>query len=139
LRKSRDTDMREAAPPDVQILERDGYLEARYLGAYSIERYHRQMERSVQACKELGLELLLVDITDLTDFRPTIFERHDIGTLGATLSRGLEKVAVLLALVRIEPDHFATLVAQNRGLRIQSFSDRAKAIEWLLPGNPVKR
>ena len=39
--------MPEPDPPDVQILERDGYLEARYLGAYSINQYLRQMERSV--------------------------------------------------------------------------------------------
>jgi hypothetical protein len=131
--------MPEPAPSDVQILERDGYLEARYLGVYSIDRYLRQMERSVQACTDRNLDLLLVDITDLAGYRPTTFERHHIGTLGASLSRGLEKVAALVSPGQLPSDQFAILVAQNRGLKIQIFTDRAKAIEWLLPDRHERR
>lgn len=125
--------MPEPAAPEVQIIERDGYLEARYLGTYSIGLYLRQMERSVQACKDRNLTLLLVDITDLAGYRPTTFEAHRIGTEGASLSRSLEKVAALVTAAQLPPDPFASLVAQNRGLKIQAFTDRAQALEWLLP------
>jgi hypothetical protein len=31
-----------------------------------------------------------------------------------------------------DPDRFITRVAQNRGLIVQAFVDRAQAVEWLL-------
>jgi hypothetical protein len=117
---------------EIEILERAGYLETRYLGRYDLARYKLQMELSVRACQDHHLDLLLVDLTSLLDFRPTLHERHEIGVAGANLSRKLSKVAVVGTAEQIPADQYATTVAQNRGLRIQAFRDRAKAVEWLI-------
>jgi hypothetical protein len=124
--------MPDSPPPDLELHERDGCLEARYLGTYSLERYKSQMERSTRACTEQGIARLLVDITDLVGYAPTTMERHEIGTAGAALSRHLEKVAVVATIEQLGPDTFATTVARNRGLSIQAFPDRDSALRWLI-------
>jgi hypothetical protein len=122
-------------PPEpektIEIVERGPYLECRYLGCYALEPFKKQMEGSTQACIDRKLDLLLVDITDLTDYRPTTFERHEIGIYGATLSRILSKVAILGSREQLG-DQFAATVARNRGLAIQVFADRDEAVRWLV-------
>ena len=130
--------MPDAPPPDLELREQDGVLEARYLGTYSFERYKDLMERSTRACTERGKVLLLVDITDLAGYAPTTLERHQIGITGAALSRHLERVAVLATLEQVGPDPFATTVARNRGLSIQAFVDRDAAVRWLLEDPPLR-
>ena len=117
---------------DLDLQERDGYLEARYLGRYSLERYKSLMERSTKACTERGLPRLLVDISDLQGYAPTMMERHEIGVAGAALSREIERVAVIATLEQVGPHAFATTVARNRGLSVQVFPDRDAALRWLL-------
>jgi hypothetical protein len=117
---------------DLEILKHDGYMEARFLGSYSIRCYLSQMERSAEACLAAGLRRLLVDFTDLDGYRPTTADRHKIGVQGAALSRDLSKVAVLMSTRQDDPDRFITRVARNRGLTVQAFVDRAQAVEWLL-------
>jgi hypothetical protein len=124
------------AEPRVEIHEREAYVEARYLGSYSLETYKKQMELSVRACLERKQRLLLVDITDLAGFAPTTAERHQLGVTGAELSRDLAKVAALGTPEQIEPEPLAALVARNRGLRIEAFTDGKKALEWLLKPEP---
>jgi hypothetical protein len=117
---------------DLGLHDRDGYLEARYLGTYSLERYRKQMELSTRACAEYGRSLLLVDITALQGFSPTTFERLELGTIKASLSRHLDRVAVIGTSKQIERNEFTTTVARNRGLLIEVFLDRGDALRWLL-------
>ena len=118
-------------PQDVELIAREGYLEARYLGAYSFERYVRQMDVSVAACGERGHTLLLVDITNLEGYAPTLVERYRIGEHGASISGKLSRVAAFGTPVQI-PESFASLVASNRGLMIRAFTDRAAAVAFLM-------
>jgi hypothetical protein len=90
------------------------------------------MRRSTQACTERDIVRLLVDITELQGYAPTTMERHDIGVTGASLSRNLEKVAVILCPKQNNSDMFSTTVARNRGLSVQAFVDREEALRWLL-------
>jgi len=121
-----------AKPTDVEMIPHEGYVEARYLGTYSFEGYKARMEVSVRSCLERKHVLLLVDITALVGYRPSVAERHKFGVYGAELSRDLNKVAVVATLEQVGPEPFASMVARNRGLRIQVFLDRAQAVEWLL-------
>lgn len=57
--------MADAPAPDVEMIDRDGYVETRYRGTYTLESYLRRMDISVAACVERGATLLLVDITAL--------------------------------------------------------------------------
>ena len=125
-------------PVEIDLIEREGYLEARYLGAYTLDRYKKQMEFSTRACAERDLSLLLVDISGLEAYRPTTMELHEIGVLGASLSRHLDRVAVLAKMEQIGPDPFETTVARNRGLSIRAFQDRGAALQWLLGNSPER-
>jgi hypothetical protein len=124
--------MSDPVPDDVEMVHHDGFVEARYLGDYSFESYKKRMEVSVRDCLDRKQTLLLVDVTRLHAYRPSLAERHKIGVYGAELSRDLKKVAVLVLMEQIGPEPFSTMVASNRGLRIRAFLDRAPAIEWLL-------
>lgn len=118
--------------PRIEFAERDAFVEARYLGSYTLDTYKEQMRASVEGCLERKRTRLLVDITALEGYRPTAGERHAIGVYGAALSRPLDKVAALGTKDQIEPDPLATMVARNRGLQLQAFTDRTEAIAWLL-------
>jgi hypothetical protein len=115
----------------LEIIEREGYLEARHLGTYEASSYKVLMERSVQACKERTIPLLLVDLTDLAGFFPSTVDRYEMGALGARLAADLAKVAIVGTREQIERK-FSTLVARNRGLNIDAFTDREEAVRWLL-------
>ena len=124
--------MTDPAPGDVEMIQHDGFVEARYLGEYSFEGYKKRMEVSVRDCLDRKQKLLLVDVTLLKAYHPSLAERHKIGVYGAELSRDLKKVAVVALTEQIGPEPFATMVASNRGLRIRAFLDRAQAVAWLL-------
>jgi hypothetical protein len=117
---------------EIELIEREGYLEARYLGTYSLVRYKRQMEVSVQACADRKLKLLLVDVTSMPSYKPTTMERFQIGEHGANISGHLARVACLALPEQIDPQDFTPTVARNRGLSIRAFTNRDQAIAWLL-------
>ncbi len=116
----------------IEILQRDGYVETRYLGTYSIELFRKQMEDSARACIDRKVDRLLVDITTLAEYCPTTLERYKIGTLGASVCRGgLVKVAVIGTGEQVGRDQFASTVARNKGLSVSVFLKRDEAIAWL--------
>jgi len=119
---------------DVEMIERKGYWEARYLGAYDKARYKKQMERSVRACVEKKGTHLLVDIRPLTGFTPSTQDRYEFGRYGAEIAKKLTRVSVIGTAEQIDPEQFATMVARNRGLQVRAFSDPKAAVEWLLGG-----
>jgi hypothetical protein len=127
-----------AAPAMVEILEGDAYVEVRYLGVYSIDRFVRQMELSARACSERKLDRVLLDLTRLEKYRPTTLERYKMGTLGASMSRGLTKVAVIGTWEQIGKDQFASTVARNQGLPVRVFLEREDAIAWLQLPAPAR-
>jgi hypothetical protein len=121
-------------PAEVEVIDHEGYVEARYLGRYTFPSYLRRMDVSVQACHDRGGTLLLVDVRSLEGYAPTTVERFKIGEHGAHISVKLARVAVVGMPEQLQ-ERFASLVATNRGLRIQAFTDREEALDWLL-GRP---
>jgi hypothetical protein len=117
-------------PEDLELSEGGGFLEARYLGSYTLEGFKSQMERSVQAAREKNLTRLLVDVRGLLGYAPSTVDRYEIGRFGAEISEGLWVAA--LGTVEQFRDTFSTRVAQNRGVLIEVFTDRSLAIAWLL-------
>ena len=124
--------MGKSTPVDVAVVAHQDYVEVRYLGAFSLLRFKGQMEQSAKACQERKYSRLLVNITELSGYAPITFERHQIGTLGAQLTRGKLKVAVLGTKDQITSDQFTAQVARNRGGVVQTFVDRDEALRWLL-------
>jgi hypothetical protein len=115
----------------VQLIPRENYFEARHEGAYSHERYMEFIVRSIDACAKLGLRRMFVDISGLTGFHPSTTQRYEMGCVGSTMGNMLERVAVLGTAEQLE-NRFSTMVARNRGLNVQSFTDRQEALRWLL-------
>jgi hypothetical protein len=124
--------MTKTPPPDVEIVEQGEFVEVRYLGDFALARFKRQMEQSAKACLDRKLCRLLVNLTALAGYSPVTFERHQIGALGAELSRNSFKVAVLGTKDQITSDQFTAQVARNRGATVQTFVDRGEALTWLL-------
>lgn len=113
----------------IEIAEGDGFLEARYLGAYSLKSYKAQMTESVQACLHRKIDRLLVDIISLAGYAPSTGDRYEIGKHGSEIT-GLIRVAVVGTPAQLA-DVFASRVAQNRGVSIGVFVEREKAVAWL--------
>ena len=122
------------ADPDplehIEIEPHDEFLEARFLGAFTVARFNRQVDTSAAACRERKLSLLLIDLTDYTAKLSTT-DRFEIATHGARVASDL-KIAIYLPPVLVDPKKFGVLVARNRGLNVEPFTDRQKAVEWLL-------
>ena len=116
---------------DIEILPGEGFIEARFLGAYSLEGYKRQMSAVGQACLDQHLKLMLVDIRDLRDFFQSTMARYELGRYGAKSGQAGARVAMLLTPEQLR-DVFGATVARNLGLAIEVFTDRDKAVHWLL-------
>lgn len=117
--------------PGMEIVEREGILDARYTGSYAPVEFGLRMHRSIEACRRSGAALLLIDLRDLENFQPTTGQRYTIGCRAAELGAGLRGVAVVVTEAQLDPDHFTVTVARNRGLRIELFTDRDEALDWL--------
>src|SRR5262249_12678262 len=117
----------EAGP---EIHDRDGYVEARFLGAFSIGSFQRQADAASRACRDNEHRKLFVDTTCF-DVSPSLTERYELATHAVRASQGL-KVALLVTAKFLDPAKFGIVVAQNRGLVVEAFLERQKALEWLL-------
>jgi hypothetical protein len=114
----------------VEFILREGYLEALHRGTYAELPYKAFIAGSIQACKDHGVDLLFVDIAALSGFNPTATQRYDMGNLASRLGKELRRVAIFGTPEQIEKQ-FGTLVARNRGLNIQAYTDRGEALTWL--------
>jgi len=115
---------------DVEILPQEGFLEVRFLGAFLVTRFKRQVELAVRACKDRRFTLLLLDYTKLTGV-PTTLDRYEISTHGALAAKDLRKLAGFARPEQVG-DKFGALVARNRGLNVDVFPDRDEAVRWLM-------
>jgi len=83
---------------------------------------------------ELGTHPILVDCSAMTSVLSGL-ERYNLGSLGAeyALHRFKESIAFKVAVVGTPPviDGSAALVASNRGVTTETFSDTTSAVEWL--------
>jgi len=123
--------MADSMPVDIELVEGDEFLESRCLGAYSVARFKKQLEASVQACTQKKLKKLLLDITGISSYEPNELDRFEIGQFAAKISEGLSKVAGLAGPEQLGRKMFEIQVARNRGLLIKGFVDRRAAVEWL--------
>jgi hypothetical protein len=126
------------AGKEIEIEERDGFLEVRFLGSFTLERFKRQQEAAARACKERKQSRLLVDVTRLGAQLSTL-DRYELASHAVQVAWDL-RVALFVTPSFLDPKKFGILVAQNRGLVVDAFIDRQKAVDWLLasvPGAPA--
>lgn len=115
----------------VEFIPQERWLLARHRGTYSHEAYKRFIVGSIEACAGHGVTLLLVDLTSLAEFHPNTAQRFEMGALAARVAKEVRRIAILGTPEQIE-EEFGSLVARNRGLNVQAFTDRDLALGWLL-------
>ncbi len=116
---------------EVVYTEREGYLEARLWETDSLDVMKQQVAEILKTCTQRKPPRLLVD---MTAFRETlsVIDRYELGTLSAKFSPHVARGAVLANSATIDPEKFGVQVARNRGLTVDIFDDREKALAWLL-------
>jgi hypothetical protein len=85
------------------------------------------------AAGQPGVRRMLVDLRELVGFRPpSIVERYDmmIAWTRAEAGRGI-KLAMIARPEMLDPHKFDVLVAANRGLIGDAFTDEESALAWL--------
>jgi len=123
-------DVSDAPPEGLELEDQNGFLEARFLGAFSVDRFNRQADAASRACRDRKVTKLLVDLSRLKATLTTL-ERYELASHAVRVSVGL-RVALLVVPTFLDPHKFGILVAQNRGLRVDAFTERPKAVDWLL-------
>jgi hypothetical protein len=124
----------EGTEKELEIQDRDTYLEVRFLEEFSIARFKRQAEAASATCRDRKKAKMLVDISAITA-QLTTMERFDLASHAVRVSAGL-KVALLVNPTFLDPSKFGIVVAQNRGLTVDAFTDRQRAVDWLQAGDP---
>jgi hypothetical protein len=120
----------QAQEPEIEVEHRDEYTAVTFLGSFSVVGFQRRAETASRECRDRKTGRLFVDATRY-DVNPTIVERYEIACHAVKISAGL-KVALLITPTFLDPNKFGIMVAQNRGLVVEAFTERQKAIEWLV-------
>ena len=126
----------EASPEGLEFLDRDGFIEVRALGPYSLGRMIRQLDEAVAGCRSRNADRLLFNILDVQGYRPSTAERYQIGSHIAEIIRSFARFACLATRDQIDRENFTARVASNRGLPAPVFNDRKEAIDWILEKAP---
>jgi hypothetical protein len=121
----------EPAPDDLEVHNRDGYLEVRARGPYSLARMKGMLDRAAAECLARKTGRLLFDITAVEGYRPSTAERFQIGSHIAQLLKTLMRFACLAKTEQIDPENFTARVATNRGSPAPVFNTRKKAVDWV--------
>lgn len=115
---------------EITVEQRDGYTAAIFHGPYSIAGFQRRAEAAAKAARDGTSGRLYVDMTCF-DVSPSITERYQLATHAVKMSTGL-KVAVRVTPTFMDPSKFGIVVANNRGLKTNAFTDEDEAVAWLL-------
>jgi len=90
---------------------------------------------AIAHAREQNIAHLLIDTTRLTGFAaPNTLERFSLGSLFARSAQGTVKVAFVAKAEMIDPQKFGLMVARNRGMTAEVFTDEAATLVWLLQG-----
>lgn len=125
-------DASQAAERDLEVEEGDGFLQVRFLGSFSVDRFKRQADAAAKACRERKRANVLVDLSCFGAQISTL-ERFEIASRAVRVAGGL-RAALVVAPGFLDPGKFGVMVARNRGLAVDAFLDRQKALDWLVAG-----
>jgi len=124
----------------LQMEKMSGYLAASFTGVGVPGAALRRFELISEHCKRTNNNKLLIDFTGFK-LNATTIDRYLAGIKSQIFARYRLKVAVICTPEQIDPEKFGVLVAQNRGVDVEVFTDFHAAEEWLLksPGSRDQR
>jgi len=114
-----------------QMEQMPGYLAARFTGTGAPGEASERFESIAEDCKRTNNDKLLIDTTGY-DVAVPMINRFILGERLVVFARYRIKVAFVSRPEQLDPQKFAVLVAQNRGARVDAFTDFQAAEEWLL-------
>ena len=119
---------------DFTIESRNRLVWVTVTGQVSLNNAVEIFKETFDAGIKLGTNLILIDCTGMTSVLSEL-ERYHLGSISAdyALQRSKESIALKVAVVGTPPviDGFAALVASNRGVTTETFSDTSNAVDWL--------
>jgi hypothetical protein len=118
-----------------QMEQMSGYLAARFVGVSVRGEGSGLFELIAERCKRTHNNKLLIDITRHdyeVDEKISLMDRFFLGERLKIFARYGIKVAFFSTPEQRDPRRFAIVVAQNRGVKVETFTDLQAAEEWLL-------
>ena len=115
----------------LQMEQMPGYLVARFTGVGAPPQGSQQTELIAEHCKRTNNDKLLIDTTGV-DLKISLLDRFLAGERLGIFARSGIKVAFVSKPEQIDPGKFTILVARNRGVTVETFTDFPAAEEWLL-------
>ena len=115
----------------LHLEEKPDYLVARLTGAGAPCEASQQFESIAEHCKRANEDKLLIDTTGY-DVKVSTVDRFLLGERLGIFARHKIKVAFVCRPEQVDPQKFGALVARNRGVSVETFTDYHAAVNWLL-------
>ena len=116
----------------IQMEQMPGYLAARFIGSAEMGEGLQQFESIAEHCKRTKNNKLLIDTTGF-DVKTSVTSGYFAGEKAEIFARyGIKKVAFVGGPEQLPQGKFSILVARNRFINVEAFSDFQAAEEWLL-------
>jgi hypothetical protein len=104
----------------------------RPVAVVSFEQAIELVAQSMQYARVRGLADLLVNTHDLTGYpTPSTFARYSLAVKWAQSAGGALRVALVTRPEIVDPQKIGVLMAQNRGVNGDVFTNEADALAWL--------
>ena len=115
----------------LHLEEKPDYLVARLTGAGAPGEVSQRFELIAEHCKRANEDKLLIDTTGF-DVKVSTADRFLLGERLGIFARYKIKVAFVCTPEQVDPQKFGMLVARNRGVSVDTFTDYHAAVNWLL-------
>jgi hypothetical protein len=117
-----------------QIEEMPDYLAVRFTGTGTVEDVPQPFKLIAEYCKRANKNKLLLDFVGAYGYgKLYLADRYFFGEQAQIFARyELAKVAIVARPERVDPEKFADVVARNRGINLDTFTNVEDAEEWML-------
>jgi hypothetical protein len=118
------------APESFEQIGTRGFY--RPIAAVTFEQAIEMVAHSMRHARERGLADLLVNSHGLTGFpTPSTFARYSLAVKWAEAAGGALRVALVTRAENVDPQKIGVLMAQNRGVNGDVFTNETEALAWL--------
>src|SRR5512140_2116980 len=111
----------------VTIVDQGEYLQAEFLGDFSVEAGKQCIDAMTKASRETQKSKVLLDCRQIRGEMP-IGERFEVAAYAATTRTAIAKLALLNRPEVVLADNFVENVAVNRGANVKVFTDFETAV-----------
>jgi hypothetical protein len=116
------------------------YAMFRPVGEFSFDEMTHSISRAVVCCRRQKIGKLLIISTGASGFHSAgIAEQYNFVEQIASDAASLVKIAHVANPEWVRSRDFRVMVAENRGLELETFNAEAAALEWLLQPAKIGR